>query len=378
MNLKIKIFLAIFLATGIPLTIYGAVGAVYGKRQLSNFIYERLAGVNTLKREATEKVLTAAIQDVQQLEKQGNIQTAFRTKNAGPLNDFLTLFIAREGYDDVKLILTNGTILSVSDAEYKSQVGTKADATMKEAIAGATGVHFSSVFLDPLDDNEPEIYAATQVVDEDGLVLGSILIEVSLGQVFQDIASVTGLSDTGETYLAANDDYSALVLSPLKYDTTAALNRRINFDSQTTTGIQAAVQGKSGQGTITDYRGKESMAVWEPIPVTNWGIITKIDTAEGLEVLDRITKFMYIAFPTGVIFVGLLIFFLVEKFVSRPLREIERVTGQLASGQHHVAVDRSLVFSHDEFGKVATDLHHIQQQFDHEKGHTSDDGHQHQ
>lgn len=378
MNLKTKIFLAIFLATGIPLTIYGGIGYVYGKRQLSNFIYERLSGVNTVKREETEKVLAAALEDVQYLRAQSSVQTALRTKNVSSLTTSFPLFIAREGYDDVKLVLTNGTILTVASDQYRAQVGTKADAVMKEATVGASGVNFSSVFLDSSENRDPKIYAATQVVDEDGLVLGSVLVEVNLADVFQDIANVTGLSDSGETYLAANDQYSALVLSPLKYDTTAALNRRINFAPNVVTGIQAAVEGKSGRGNIIDYRGRESMAVWEPIPITNWGILTKIDTTEGLEVLDRISKFMYIAFPTGIIFVGLLIFFFIDKFVSRPLREIERVTGLLASGQHHVAVDRSLVFSHDEFGKLATDLHHIQQQFDHEKGHTSEDGHQHQ
>jgi len=377
MNLKTKIVLSILLATGIPLTLYGAVGYVYGKRQLSTFIYERLAGVNTLKRADVEKVLADAIKDVQGIKESTILQTALRSKSTSNLDQFLTQYLDKTRLDDVKLVQTNGTILAVGNKDYVVQVGTKGDTAFQGVVSSASaGVNFSTVFRDSFDLDQEEMYAASTVVDADGLILGMVVVEISLHALFQNIASVTGLSSSGETYLAANDQYSALVLTPLKYDTTAGLTRRINFDSKADSGIQAAVQGKSGQGIITNYRGGKSMAVWEAIPATNWGILTKIDVAEGLGVLDRITKFILFAFPTGAIVISMLIFFMIDRMISRPVKELGRVSEEIAGGEHHSKVDRKLIFSHDEFGAIATNLHHIQQRFDHEAGHSSEDGHQ--
>src|SRR5690606_18490175 len=95
--------------------------------------------------------------------------------------------------------------------------------------------------------------------------------------------------------------------------------------------VQDAVQGIAGAYTSTDYRKAEVLAVWDHIPVVNWGIITKIDTEEIFQE-GKALIFNFMIAGGVIVFLSLMISVIFSRFLAEPLAALKSTLKLLGQG----------------------------------------------
>ncbi len=196
---------------------------------------------------------------------------------------------------------------------------------------------------DPI--NEPVIFVAAPILDGVKL-LGVIALQIDSAEIFQLVQNHVGLGETGEIVVAMSKNNVLVVVAPLRHVSAAAFTVKIPLNVDAVLPILEAVKGVDGSGVSIDYRGQEILAAWKYLPLLNWGIVAKIDTAEAFSpVFDlRITLVLI-----GLVSLGLLIIvaLLISGTFSRPISRLTGVARQMASGDLRI---RANVGSRDEIG----------------------------
>lgn len=358
----------------IPMIILGLIGFGVGRLELQKFIRERLSGVTATKKahvveiyegiEAKTIALSASaliVNNVTAITSDATLRTssAYRTA-AQAISAELLLTRQVRDYDDIKILTPKGIIAYVSNSKYAKELGTLGGEEIKRSFQrGSAGINFSAPFTDLGEENGvQEVLVSAPIKNADGLFLGVLVVEAEITDIVNEILDATGLSRTGETVLVYNDNYSAVVITPLKFEPNAALNKRIAYGDEKGLGLQRAAKGEVGYGVTKDYRGVKVMADWDTIPELGWGIETKIDYAEAMSSLDRVLLYgrwgslasLILLFLFSELFVGL--------YVSSRVRKLRQAAQDMADGKPAV-IEPQLMQEHDELGQLATALHNL-------------------
>lgn len=180
-------------------------------------------------------------------------------------------------------------------------------------------------------------FVATPVIIN-GEIRGVLALQIFSERVFAVIANNVGLSDSGETVVARlEDNHSALVMAPLKYDPDAALKRRIPLNTPFAESMQKALNGDSGGALTLDYRGEEVVAAWRYLPLMKWGIVVHIDADEAFA---SVYKLHYVGLMILVLtlLAALLGAILFNRRVVDPLKHLNRSALEISAGNLHQRV----------------------------------------
>ena len=180
-------------------------------------------------------------------------------------------------------------------------------------------------------------FVATPVIIN-GEIKGILALQIYSERVFAVIANNVGLSESGETVVARlEDDHSALVMAPLKYDSDAALKRRIPLNTPSAESMQKALSGDSGGALTLDYRNKEVVAAWRYLPLMKWGIVVHIDADEAFA---SVYKLHYVGLMILVLtlLAALLGAILFNRRVVDPLKHLNRSALEISAGNLHQRV----------------------------------------
>ncbi len=258
------------------------------------------------------------------------------------------------GYYDLFLISPEGNaVFSVTQGEdlgsnYKT--GPYKDSTLAKAFSRANTL--LEVDLSDFDyyqaTNEPAAFVAAPVLKNGGMV-GVVALQMSNQEVYRLVQDYTGLGDTGETLVGSRMDSKAVFVTPVRHDPNADFRRRIPLGSPLELPLQAAVQGKRGQGIVTDYRGKPVLAVWRYLPSPRWGMVVKIDLSEAFAPIVRLRN---LSLGIGIIAAVFVVFLalLISQSISRPIAKLTETTRLIASGD---LTHRAAIASEDEIGELA-------------------------
>jgi HAMP domain-containing protein len=371
----------------VPMIILGLIGFWVGRVELQKFIRERLSGVNATKKahviemyeEMEAKALALSTSDL--IRKQVPFITSdalLRTSSAyeratSAIAQELTLTRQVRDFDDIKILTPKGVVAYVNNQKYSKDLGTLGNDDIKASFQrGTAGLNFSAPISDLAEENGiEEILISAPIKNTDGQFLGVLLIEAELSEIVEEILDATGLSRTGETVLVYNDNFSALVITPLKFEPNAALTKRIAFDAENGTGLQKAAKGETGSGVTIDYRGVKVMATWDTIPELGWGIETKIDYAEAMSSLDRVLLYGRWGSLASLILLFLLSEYVVGFFVSSRVKKLRRAAQALADGKP-ATIEPRLMQEHDELGELAIALHNLSRTSQHGTSATAD------
>lgn len=180
-------------------------------------------------------------------------------------------------------------------------------------------------------------FVATPVIIN-GEIRGVLALQIFSERVFEVIANNVGLSDSGETVVARlEDDHSALVMAPLKYDPDAALKRRIPLVTPFAEAMQNALKANAGAALTLDYRGKEVVAAWRYLPLMKWGIVVHIDADEAFASVYKLHYVgLIILFLT--LLAALLGAILFNRRVVDPLKHLNRSALEISAGNLHQRV----------------------------------------
>jgi PAS domain S-box-containing protein len=88
-------------------------------------------------------------------------------------------------------------------------------------------------------------------------------------------------SRTAETLLVRREGNEVVFLNDLRFQTNAALNRRIPLSNTDVPAVKVAL-GQTGVVTGMDYRGEPVIAAVRPVPGTPWFLVAREDVAEAL------------------------------------------------------------------------------------------------
>ena len=361
----------------LPMLLGLGIGYWFLQGRLEDFVVERLVGVNKQKVEVIESFFSDAQKDLTSLVDSATLQTAFQDiyrtgydpKNATyqaaakRLDEELTPLRLRGGYYDIKYVLDDkrDQVIYVNNPNFIDELGKKEDANLDSVVTGGgAGRAISEIFA--LPGATPARYAmhlAAKVTDKDKLTIGVLVITLDLTPIYTEVTNASGLSASGESFILKDDTYSALYLTPLKYDASAALTRRSNYGDDQASISERAVRGRVGNGAGMDYRGVDVFAAWAPVSGLPWAVETKIDQSEALSVAKDLQLLVIFATIGILLSVIVIVWVTILRFVERPLRSLQRVAEELSNGQYDAKVDDSMLYKSDEFGKLATFLHHI-------------------
>ncbi len=224
------------------------------------------------------------------------------------LTDFLDAFIAVYGYPGVYLLDPEGLPVaqSTSSARLGSQ-GTDFCRTVArtgmfrvDLVPGKSLLRFSMpVFAE--SGARPATNVSRPVI---GVV--TLLSDPAKG-LFPHLTAEGVPTRTAETVLLRRQGSEVLYFSPLRNPPSADANLHRSVD-QLDLAAHAALDGRETFGEFIDYRGVRVLAATRRIPLTDWGLVCKIDREEALADFQHTERLEALAAGLVILgFAGLLI-----------------------------------------------------------------------
>ena len=194
------------------------------------------------------------------------------------------LFVSERGYYDVFLIGTDGdvfyTVEKESDFGGNLNTGQWRDSGLAHAYKRALQSRTGAVYISDMQpygpsDNDPAMFMAKALRDASGAEMGVIAFQLPTSKILEIMAYMEGMGETGETYLVGQDK---LMRSNSRF------SEQVSVLTQTveTAAVTRALEGESGVGFITDYRGMEVMSAYTSLAVGRsvWAVVAEFDRQE--------------------------------------------------------------------------------------------------
>ncbi|MDP8236016.1 MAG: ATP-binding protein [Candidatus Erginobacter occultus] len=195
------------------------------------------------------------------------------------LLDFLEIYREGYSYSDVLLTDPEGNIL-ISLAGGAGELHPAGLAALTQAVrerrAVLTDLHYGS------GDGEIHIAVIVPLFAPGGEVARVVFLQSNARDfLFPLIQDSTVTSETAETLLVRRDGDDVLFLNDLRHRDGTALALRLPLDRPD---LPAALAISGQEGTVRgkDYRDEPVLAVLQPVPGSEWFVISKVDTAEVL------------------------------------------------------------------------------------------------
>ncbi len=240
------------------------LGAIASRQidQLDNYINERFRNVNVVSQRTD---LIQGFEELKNLYIHKGINSAeykaYEKKTHLWIDNILTSY----DYENLYLITNAGEIIfnanRGSDLGANLITGSLSDSVLGRVFKSAKS--FLSMKMSNFElyepSQKPAAFIATPLfVKEQSL--GIVVFQLNSLKFFGNVNDYTGLKSTGEILLVAKNGDHVDFMSPSRYLTD--LKTKIHLGSYRGTAAQGVANGESGSGLITDYRGKETLAVW--------------------------------------------------------------------------------------------------------------------
>lgn len=221
----------------------------------------------------------------------------------------------------------------------------------------------------------PAAFVAAPIFEE-GRRVGVVALQIPLERINAVMTGdrkwpERGLGETGETYLIGPDrrmrsDSRLMLESPDRFLEIATANgtppeilalmrthrSTVLFQQITSPGGRAAVSGRTGTLTMTDYRGRPALASYAPlaVPDLRWGIVAKRDTAEAFAPARALRRALM---ATGAVAACVVVAMavLLARSLTRPIHRL--IAGMRILG-HGDLTHRLAEARRDEIGQIAT------------------------
>lgn len=249
---------------------------------------------------------------------------------------FFQTYVNTYGYKDLILVSNSGMVL------FCLQCGPLAEANLYDATLSKSelaGVFdraktlLETEFSDFEYDKESETAAAyiAAPVFTNGIIQGTVVLQMDNTLVANIVEDYTGLGDTGETVLGTLVGNEVLFVAPTRYRPDAAFRYRLPIGLGKDVPIVKATEGERGDGILLDYRGKEVMGVWRYLPYFHWGMVVKMDTREFFAPLTYQRNLMLFCGIFVLLFV-LLLALTIASSLSKPVVELTEIAQTVSGG----------------------------------------------
>lgn len=285
---------------------------------------------------------------------------------AEQVGNYLTYYSQKTDYYDILLISPAGNIVYTVAGEsdlgtnlisgiYKKSELAKAFLMSKDLLQAQVVIN---TYYTPLD--QPAIFLATPVFDEESLV-GVIAVQLRLSGLFDAVASLTGLGESGEVVAGVLRQGASLLIAPLRHRPDAAMKLSVPLGEGWLSPLQSALRGSVGHGASIDYRGERVEAAWGYVPELEMGIVVKMDVSELLEPLGDLGETFFMAVLL-ILILTVLAAIALARSIAKPVESLQRSTSSYADGMFNV---RSHINTGDEIGQLATAFNTLADNIEH-------------
>jgi PAS domain S-box-containing protein len=365
MSLRVKLILLFLAVALIPLFFVSALTFHNYKTSLETSLLSNLKDITALKADKTEAFFSSLKDSIETARSFYNIKKnlPILTAYVGDPNhpEFIA---AKQALDeqlqhvqsvlhlmDIMLVNPDGKVVYSSDSGHHpldllNFLSGPAQTAFEE---GKTKIFLSDIFPNQKDGNKPILLITAPAVNLDGFFSGVIVFEVDTTAMYEIIQDVTGLGKTGEVLIGKKEGNRVIFLTPLKFDPNAALKRTADIGGQLALPMQQAVGGKTGAGSLIDYRGQNVVAAWRHIPSLNWGLVAKIDTEEAFIEVTKLRNLAMIILAIVVVLSGVTAYS-IARYIAEPIQKLSEGAAIIGRGNLDHKIGLTLK---DEIGQLS-------------------------
>jgi len=209
-------------------------------------------------------------------------------------------------FKDIFIVSLDGTVIVSTEEHLENEICS----TEEFFIKGKEAHH---MFVLRCENDNPLIYLSGPLLFEYNL-LGVVVVTANIDSINAITGDYAGLGETCETVLAKRDENGdALFITPLRFDSDAALKRSVDKDSLDVSITQALLENEATFTDMMDYRKELVFAATRYIEAQDWGAVVKIDKAEALAPINNLRNiFLLIGFVTTGLVGGLTFLYLTD------------------------------------------------------------------
>ena len=359
MTLRTKFFFSFFVTAVAPLIIVGVLTFQNARDEITIRVIDQLEAVADIQEKRLNEVIESYLEQIKLVASRTQLRRsleAYMQGNDPHAVDGVTqiLLDTRDTVSSIERVAvfdTRGTTIASTD---KNEVGNVIGDTDYFAL-GKESFAIYGLFKD--DQNVLKLRIVGPIV-AGGEVVGVLEVVADLGEIVAITEDYTGLGNTGEFLLVEKNQYGdAVFITPLRYDTGAALRRAIPAEKTHIPAISAV----SGQEKVlisddtVDYRGVQVLAVTRFVDSLRWGIVVKVDRSDAFSpVIDLARQYAVTLLVVTVLV--LLVSFLLSYTITDPIKSLVRFAEVL---QSEGFTTRATIKTSGEVGRLADALNEM-------------------
>ena len=195
-------------------------------------------------------------------------------------------FVSGRGYYDFFLIDLDGNIIYSVEKEQDYATNLRKGAYRSSGLADVfkrvtantrdPRVAFSDFSRYAPSNDDPAIFAAKLIVDEQDEPLGVLALQLPTDTIKDIMHFTAGMGESGETYLVGPDFL-------MRSDSRFSADSTILATTVDTATVRRALEGESGVAYTPDYRGIEVLSAYDYIDIDGirWAVMAEIDATEA-------------------------------------------------------------------------------------------------
>ncbi|MHA1912721.1 MAG: ATP-binding protein [Candidatus Kariarchaeaceae archaeon] len=337
MKIRRTLLLTILLSSIIPLMVTSVIFSVYthiySEREYNDEVLDHMLSISSIQKSRLETFINTTYNNIDLVTSKHQMRVSFYDYlEKGLLEDFELLQsilhdVVQSVYTFQELSLLNLSGIIIASTNL-ANVGANfsCEKCFMSGLLAPTQGHFVLINSTLMQHLAAPIFLNNTLI---GVVMGisdaSSLVELT--------SNYSGLKNTGETLLAKRDENGdALILTPLRFDLQAALNRTISKDAIESPITQALLGNAKLFTDVIDYRGKKVLASTEYIESMDWGIVVKIDMDEAYKPIEQLFYVLASIFTLSVVIIVIISFF-ISNLISKPIIELSEVSEEISKGK---------------------------------------------
>ncbi len=267
-------------------------------------------------------------------------------------------FLRQRDYYDIFLFAPNGdlvyTVFKELDYATNLNTGKWKDSDLGNAFRAAINEpgldkqHFFDFKSYAPSHGAAASFISQSILNDDGSVAGVLVFQMPIARINSVMQVSAGLGESGETYIVGKDGF-------MRSDSRFSEESTILKTKVTGKTVDLAIEGKTGEMIVPDYRGINVFSAYGPFDFqgVRWAVLAEIDEAEVMKPINDMIKFAVLS-TLAVIFFIVIIALYASRKIGRPISQMSLAMNEIAKGDFAVVIpgiDRK-----DEIGDMATSV----------------------
>ncbi len=267
-------------------------------------------------------------------------------------------FLRQRDYYDIFLFAPNGdlvyTVFKELDYATNLNTGKWKDSDLGNAFRAAINEpgldkqHFFDFKSYAPSHGAAASFISQSILNDDGSVAGVLVFQIPIARINSVMQVSAGLGESGETYIVGKDGF-------MRSDSRFSEESTILKTKVTGKTVDLAIEGKTGEMIVPDYRGINVFSAYGPFDFqgVRWAVLAEIDEAEVMKPINDMIKFAVLS-TLAVIFFIVIIALYASRKIGRPISQMSLAMNEIAKGDFAVVIpgiDRK-----DEIGDMATSV----------------------